>query len=107
MGSLFWPGEKLYHYSIRNGKFAVKEGIVKEPETYWGYPYVDFQGERRICPRPDKVGVLRTTGPSVWLLSRDDELAKELFINYLESRIEDYQKEIDKRRELIEVIKEG
>lgn len=107
MGSLLWDGEKLYHYSIRFGKFTVKEGVVKEPEKYWGYPHVDFQGERRLAPRRDKIGVLRQGGPSLWLFERDDELAKKIFIEYEEKCIKKLQQDIDKRRELIEVIKEG
>lgn len=107
MGNIFWPGEKLYHYSIRNGKFAVKEGVVRESATHWSYPYVDFQGERRLAPRKDKIGKLCQGGPSLWLFERDDELAKKMFIEYEEKCIEKLQQDIDKRRELIEIIKEG
>ena len=107
MGSLLWNGEKLYHYSMRNGKFTVKEGVVVESTTHWSYPYVEFPGERRIPPRKDKIGKLLKSGLSVWMFERDDELVKKMFIEYEEKQIEKLQQDIDKRRELIEVIKEG
>lgn len=102
-------GEKIYHYSIRYGVFTVKEGIIRRhnPNMSYHYPYVEFKYGRLMIPKMDEVGMVRSGGPSLWLFERNDELAKKLFIEYEEGYIENLQKDIDKRKELIGVIKEG
>lgn len=107
MGSLLWDGTKLYHYTIRNGKFTVKEGIVRESNKKWSYPYVEFDYGRQVAPRMYKIGELRTGGPSLWLLERDDELAKKMFLEYEEECLRKLEEDVEKRRRLIESIKEG
>ena len=100
------PGDTIYNYVLRNGKLHIHE--VKVIET--GYKrkagYFKDTNTTRSCPKVDDIGVILSSGASLWLLDRDDELAKRLFIEFEENGIARLQEQIDKKSKLVEMLKE-
>ena len=103
-------GMPLYLYTARNGKFNVYEGMVTENKRrYWTQRIVTFKkrASTELAPKEDEIGHVLTKGPRLWLAERDDALARRLFLKYEKKKLEELKKQIDKKRELIAVLKEG
>lgn len=100
-----YVGKTVCRYNIKNGKFFIHEGVVTEGGRRL---YVCFKDgtAKHICPKRGEFGKIFTSGPTLWLLERDDELAKRTFIEYEEQTSIELQKQIDRKRELIEMLKE-
>lgn len=97
----------VYHYSLRDGKFVIREGMVFGSE---GNEYVCFKKSYFMerYPKEEDFGVLHTVeNPNLWLTKRDDDLAKRLIKDYEESIITGLQKQINERIELINVLERG
>lgn len=97
-------GETVYMYTLRNEKFFIHEGtIIKQGIHICVY----FKDEKRTVglPRENKFGIIRTSGSGLWLVDRDDELAKRIFIEYEENRLAELQEQISRKTKLIEVLK--
>lgn len=106
---MFDLGDKLWCYTARNGKFHIWEGVVaKDSRAYWSRPHVKFKGSKwDFVPRDEDIGRIVTRGPKLWLTKRDDNLARKLFIEYEEAKLEEMKQSIEKKRELIRMLKEG
>lgn len=102
-------GDRLYLYTARNGKFNIYEGeVVVSKRGYYSKCQVDFKNRRtrEWCPRGDQIGHVLGGGPRIWLLERDDALAKRMFLEYELGKLAELEKAIAKKKELIEVLRE-
>ena len=59
------------------------------------------------CPRAEDIGVIRTVGHSLWMLERDDDLARRKFIAFEEKKIEELEKHLAWKRNVVEMLKSG
>lgn len=103
-------GSTLYLYTARNGKFHVYEGmIVENKRRFYMKHVVRFDGRTQLeYPPTDKqIGRVLGGGPRLWLLERDDNLARKLFLEYEEEKLKQLEKQYNKKVELIRVLKEG
>ena len=100
------PGMKLYRYTVRNGKFYIHEGTVNDNGIRKVVNFTDCASKHR-CPRIEDIGVVRNAGPSLWLIDRDDELAKQIFLDYEEYKLAQLRRLIDKKIEIIRMLREG
>lgn len=103
-------GMSLYLYTARNGKFNVWEGAITENRRrYWTRLVVKFKKRSGVefIPREDEIGRVVTAGPKVWLTERDDALARKLLLEYEEEKLEELERVVAKKKELIRVLKEG
>jgi hypothetical protein len=97
--------EILYLYTMRNGKIFVHEGTVElYTPTRRRVRFSDGSGSRCY---PKHIGVLDTTGPNVWLETRDDVLVRNKFIEYQEQQLDDLWKQIERKSKIIKKLKEG
>lgn len=90
-----------YLYSWRNGDFKLQEGRVvpSRGASYYARFYVSDRKFHQCDPNP---GVIASLG--VWFPERDDEKARDLFLQYEEKKIKKLQKEIERRQDnLIEL----
>lgn len=97
--------QPAYLYSLWNDKFTVSEGYVYII-TIKTRAHAQFD-----CPnRPDYVvvdpapGVIRQA--KLWLLERDDELAKRLLVEYHEGCIEDLKKKLRGHEQKLDILKQ-
>lgn len=96
--------ETLYKYTVRNGQLFINEGNVIIDN---GREYVYFEDthSRVRCPMVTELGIVQTSGPSLWLTNRDDNLAKRLFIEFEEYKLTELRKQIMIKTALIEMLK--
>ncbi len=109
MTSNFEIGMTLWMYTARNGKFSVHEGVVTENKRrYWTRSIVTFKTRSTFdfLPKDDEIGHI-VSGPKLWLTERDDALAKRLFLEYEEEKLEGLKRTMAKKEELIRVLREG
>ncbi|MBQ1189663.1 MAG: hypothetical protein IIX57_04545 [Lachnospiraceae bacterium] len=100
------PGTTLYRYTVRGCKFHVSKGVVNICSGRKRVVLSDGDLRHRSvrCPRPEDLGVVRNNGFVVWLDDRDDELAKQIFIDFENHKINQLQKMIDSKREIVEML---
>ena len=104
------PGMDLYLYSIRTGDFTVHQGVVAETGYVFAVAYkVVFAGNRPSvrCPEAHEIGVVKSTGPLLWLPERDDAKAKQLFIEFEKRKISEHEMQIERRKAMIEKLSGG
>lgn len=98
-------GDKIYWYTAKHNKFIIYECEIIEVHNE---KYVNFNdghhGKRRLSRI--EFGVIQN-GVSLWLIERNDELAKSMFVEYGEQFISKLQKQIDDRLKLIELLRES
>ncbi|MBQ1189666.1 MAG: hypothetical protein IIX57_04560 [Lachnospiraceae bacterium] len=101
---LIEPGVKLYRYTIRNGKFKCQDGVVDEVN---GRMRVIFDGgaSSARCPKDNDIGIVRHVGPSLWLCEKDDELAKQIYLDYEKHRLISLRRQIGKHAEIMNMLK--
>lgn len=98
------PGVKLYRYTIRNGKFICHEGVVVEVDERRRVIFSDGVTSAR-CPRDNDIGVVRHIGPSLWLYEKDDERAKQIYLDYENRRLVSLRRQIGKHAEIMNMLK--
>lgn len=100
-----YVGKTICRYNIKNGKFFIHEGVVTEGGRRLYVHYKDGTS-KDICPGRGAFGKIFTNGLTLWLLEKDDELAKRTFIEYEEQKIMELQEQINKKQEIIKKLKE-
>ena len=101
------PGTKLYRYSIRRNKLCMHTGVVNECLGRKRVVFVDggINHSTVNCPRPEDIGVIRHIGLTLWMIERDDELAKQMFIDYEERQIHQIEKLLAGKREIVNMLR--
>lgn len=94
----------LYRYTVKDGKLIVREGIVSNYGLRTCVHFVDGSAAVRT-PRPEDIGVMKRVGHSIWLMERDDEKARQMFIEFEERRIVELEETLRKKREVVEQLK--
>ena len=97
-------GETVYKYTLRNGEIFVHEGMVIEQGSHKNV-YFKTKGLTERYPKKTEFGIVHSSGPSLWLSDRDDELAKCIFVEYEERCLTDLQKQIERKLQLIKALK--
>jgi hypothetical protein len=97
-------GMTLYRYTLKNGKFIVREGTVNQFGLRTCVNFKDGSGAVR-APRDEDIGVIRPIGHSLWMIERDDAKARRMFIEFEERRIEELEELIRKKREVVRGLK--
>lgn len=87
-----------YLYIYRRGEFKMMEGTVYvyEGNHYWARFYV---GEHKFYQCSPKSGALENC--CVWFEKRDDDKARDIFIQYEEKKITRLKKDIERREDAI------
>lgn len=101
------PYTLLYKYTINRGKLHVREGVTNKIGDRMVVNFKDSADENlkaANCPRIEDIGVIRSVGPTLWLYDRDDELAKQKFIEFENQKIELLLKQIDKKLRIIKCL---
>lgn len=98
------PGTKLYRYTVRNGKFFIHEGVVNDNGIRMVVNFADGSFRQR-CPRVEDIGIIRNTGPSLWLTDRDDELARQIFLDFEEAKLKQLYKQVETKIDIIKMLK--
>lgn len=98
-------GETVYKYTVRNGKFFFHEGAAIERGSR-KCVYFKAKSSTERYPKEAEFGVVHANGPSLWLTERNDELAKRILIEFEEQGLADLQKQIERKAELIKLLKE-
>lgn len=99
-------GTTLYRYTLKNGKFAVREGTVNQFGLRTCVNFKDGSSPVR-APRSEDIGVIRPVGHSLWMIDRDDAKAKQMFIKFEERRIDELEELIEKKRETVSQLKQS
>lgn len=99
-------GATLYRYTLKNGKFIVREGTVNQFGLRTCVNFRDGSSPVR-APRPEDIGVIRPIGHSLWMVERDDAKAKRMFIEFEERRIEELEELIERKRETVSQLKQS
>jgi hypothetical protein len=97
-------GTTLYRYTVKDCKLVVREGIVNHYGLRTCVNFKDGSAPVR-CPRPEDIGVMRTVGHSIWLTERDDDRARQMYIDFEEGRIAELQGLIDRKRKVVEGLR--
>ena len=100
-------GEKIYMYTMMNGKFNVREGTIEEDECHRKFiVYPDF-GRDSYYFRATRRGFgIIINGITLYLEDRNDELAKRLFIEHEENDIAELEEKIGRKLENIKMLKD-
>ena len=96
---------KLYFYILEDNKIAFSECEAKErPKSYLLYGKVRGFYNRMVLK--SEIGLAdRSKWKQIVILDkRDDELAKKYFCDYLNGKISDKQKEIEKLQEKMKMV---
>lgn len=101
-----YVGKTVYRYNIKNGKFYIHEGVVTKRGRFKEVYFKD-ENYRARCPGRNQFGMVLTSKTTVWLLERNDELAKRIFIEYEEQKLNELQEQLNKKLELIKTLKMG
>ena len=99
-------GKILYRYTLSNGKFFIREGVV----NWTGFrPLVNFTdgGPAHRCPREEDLGKIKSVGHSLWMEERDDNKARRMFIDFELDKIEQLKEQIDRKYDTIGMLREG
>lgn len=101
-------GTTLYRYSIRYNRFSVCKGVVNEVAGRRKVVFAaDDVGKAKSvrCPREEDIGIIRNVGPSLWLYERDDELAKQIFIDHEMYQINGLTSLIERKKKTVEMLR--
>lgn len=96
-------GKILYRYTIKNCKLFIHEGVVNDTGFRKLVNFKDGSPTQR-CPRVEDLGKIRSVGQSLWLAERDDKKAMALFIAYETKKIEELNKQIDRKLDIIAML---
>lgn len=100
-------GEKIYMYTMMNGKFFVHEGEVIQCRYNSRAKRVRFNDESSDKRYPNEIDIgIVCGGRSLWLEDRDDELAKRLFIEHEETCIAEFEELIRRKLANIKMLKD-
>lgn len=88
-----------YLYTFRNGELKVQKGKFLKYTSYQGRFYVD---DRRFYQCSPEEGYL--VGCKVWFRERDDDRAKDIFVRYMNKKIEKAHRDIERCDNNIHVI---
>ena len=97
------PGTTVWRYQVRNGRYLIEEGTVSLFGDRYRVAFTDG-GMTTGGPRKEDIGVVRTHGPILWLLERDDEKARRLIIEYEERTIAELEQAIANKRKILEMF---
>ena len=96
-------GDMVYRYTIKNGKFFIQEGRVSEHK---GRKVVRLgNGSLVNLPKETNFEVLQINGPTIWLHTRNDELAKAVFLEYEETKLTELKKMVERKTKIIKMLK--
>ena len=98
-------GDTVYKYTLKNEKIFVHEGIIVEGRVRNFVHFEDRNLAARL-PKENEFGIVQVSGPSLWLTEKNDELAKRIFIEYLENGILELEEKINRRSKLVNLLKE-
>lgn len=96
-------GKVLYRYTVCKGKFFCHEGVVNDS----GFrPLVNFRdGSQTVrCPRDGDIDTIRRVGHSLWMTERNDKLARQMFIEYEQQKINELNRQIDQKMNIIAML---
>ncbi len=96
----------LYRYTVKNGKFFIREGTV----NHTGFrPLVNFKDGSPMlrCPKEEDFGKIKSVGRSLWLTERDDEYARMKFIEYELDKIDKLREQINRKYKTIDMLRNG
>ena len=96
-------GKIVYRYTVKNGKFFIHEGVVNDTGFRKLVNFKDGSPTLR-CPRDEEFGSIRRVGHSLWMTERNDEKAKALFIAYETKKINELNKQIDRKLDNITML---
>ena len=99
----FEVGKRLYRYTIRDYKFLRHDGTVHAHGNYYFVAFDDGSKNAR-CPRESDIGVIRNTGPSLWLENDDDELAMHIYLGHEMCRVAALEKQVETKRKVIDML---
>lgn len=99
-------GTVVYRYTVKNGKFNVREGVVNCAGFRNLVNFTDG-GPAYRCPRKEDLGKIRSVGHSLWLNKKDDNLARQVFIDYELDKIDKLRKQIARKCAVIDMLSEG
>lgn len=104
-------GSKLYLYTARDGRFTCHEGVVITGRHYH-YPstrYVKFDDghSKEFIPKEHEIGKLMGARSRLWLTERDDEFARKLFLDCERVKLEELERHVTRKKNLIKVLEEG
>ena len=103
-------GDKIYYYSLKNGEINISEYKVVLHKGKWStYKRAEYKYNSHSLAyyKDDMFGKLIHHGPGVWMKERDDEYVRKLFLEYEEGLLNTLQKQLDKKKKLIENLKNG
>jgi hypothetical protein len=103
----FEVGTHLYRYSVKHNKLHLHAGVVNQciNRKVVVFPDGGFRHSAVHCPREEDIGVVRNVGFHLWLTERDDELAKQIFIEYEERQINRMNRLIVEKQEVINMLR--
>ena len=94
----------LYRYTTKDGKLIVREGIVSNYGLRTCVHFVDGSPAVR-APRSEDIGTMKPIGHSIWLTERNDDKARNMFIEYENRRIAELEETLRKKREVVDMLK--
>ena len=97
-------GDILYRYTIRHGRFIRNEGTVAICNGRKTVLFRDGVTNVR-CPRDMDIGVIRHVGPSLWMTEKNDELAKEIYLEFEERRLSELRRQLETKEAIVELLK--
>ena len=101
------PGDILYRYNVRHDRLIRYTGTVTNLNGRRVVIFKDSVSTVR-CPREQDIGIIRSDGgfgPTLWMDSRDDELAREIFLEYEEDRLSKLRKQIAEKEKIVSMLK--
>lgn len=99
-------GKVVYRYTVKNGKFNVREGIVNHCGIRYFVNFTDG-GSMLRCPRAEDFGKIRSVGHSLWLEDRDDDLARSKFIEFELDKIDRLREQINRKYAIVDMLRKG
>lgn len=95
--------KRAWLYSIRKGNLSVRKVTLKEKPA-GGTVWCDvIYNKRRMSSQRTEPGIV--VYGTMWLPKRDDERAKEIFIEYEESRIAYEEEKLEKHKARVDILK--
>ena len=99
-------GSRIYYYTLdRNAKIHVHECEVKLHGKHMVVLVDEYR--TKLLKTIDFDIVQANKSVRVWLKERNDELAKNLFIEYEEQSLAELQEQIKRKSEKIKILKGG
>lgn len=104
----FEVGDTLVLYVARNNTLHIHEGVVSFNKHYYRnfVIFTDGRAHERV-PNRDRIGKIQGGGPRLWLTERNDNLARKMFLDYETNKLEALERQVKRKKQLIEVLREG